>query len=99
MSELLSVGVKELIQFACSTGDLVREGPAGPTAREGIAAHRKIQSERDSEDEAEVSLSILYRKDDVTIKISGRVDLLRRDSSLPVLTEIKSSYVALTHIP
>ncbi len=98
MNETLSVGVKELIQFACSTGDLVREGPAGPTAREGIAAHKRIQAERHKDEEVEVALSTHYIKDDVSIKISGRVDLINKTDTPPILTEIKSTYVALEHL-
>lgn len=99
MAETLSIGVKELIQFACSTGDLVREGPAGPTAAEGIAAHKRIQMERTSDQEVEVSLSAIYSKDGVDVKVSGRLDLLDRHASPPVVTEIKSSYVAPAFIP
>lgn len=39
----IRVSVTDLAKFACREGDLMPMGVAGPTAREGIRAHKKIQ--------------------------------------------------------
>jgi DNA excision repair protein ERCC-2 len=39
----LRVSVTDLANFACREGDLMPMGVAGPTAREGIRAHKKLQ--------------------------------------------------------
>jgi DNA excision repair protein ERCC-2 len=40
---LRRVSVTDLANFACREGDLMPMGVAGPTAREGVRAHKKIQ--------------------------------------------------------
>ena len=49
----LRVSVTTLANFACKAGDLMPMGVAGPTAREGMSAHKAIQKkalERGDED-------------------------------------------------
>ena len=96
---MLSVGVKELVEFSCRRGDLVHDGVAGPTAREGMLAHKKLQSDKADSELAEVSLVGEFECLDETVRIQGRVDLIELDSAVPVVTEIKSSYVDPQHLP
>ncbi len=39
----IKISVTKLADFACRTGDLMPAGVSGPTAREGIRTHRKVQ--------------------------------------------------------
>ena len=96
---MLSVGVKELVEFSCRRGDLVHEGVAGPSAREGMLAHKKLQSGKADSELAEVSLSGEFECLDETVRIQGRVDLIELETAIPVVTEIKSSYVDPQHLP
>lgn len=41
----IKVSVTKLADFACRTGDLMPAGVNGPSAREGIRTHRKVQRE------------------------------------------------------
>ncbi|MGQ7843424.1 ATP-dependent DNA helicase [Granulosicoccus sp. 3-233] len=98
------VSVTSLAAFSCRSGDLFPEGVAGPTARQGMRAHQKIQREareeskhRDSPIETEVILSAVLsiRQHDVTL--GGRVDLLDRQQ--PRLSEIKTTLVPAAQLP
>jgi len=85
----LKVSVTSLAEFACRVGDLELSGSAGPTAREGMRAHQKIQAQR--EVESERKLSITTEVEDIRVTLSGRVDLL--DESRHRLSEIKTTLV------
>jgi len=93
------VGVKELVEFSCRRGDLVHDGVAGPSAREGMLAHKKLQNEKAGTELAEVSLVGEFECLRETVKIQGRVDLIELEAAIPVVTEIKSSYVDPQHLP
>lgn len=99
------VSIKKFVDFACRSGDLVHTGPAGPTALEGQQAHKKLQKQKLPGEESEVKVTASISIDNLTLKLNGRVDLLRlpiknRSSSsadntsdnLPHVGEIKSCY-------
>lgn len=44
-SKPVSLSVTALANFACRTGDLMPAGVVGPTAREGMLAHKRVQKE------------------------------------------------------
>lgn len=99
-----SVSVTLLAAFSCRSGDLFPEGVAGPTARQGIRAHQKVQREarekskhQDSPIESEVSLSSRFTLRQQTIILGGRLDLLDRQRSR--LSEIKTTLVPAEHLP
>jgi len=91
--------VKKFTSFACRTGDLVHEGPAGPTAAEGQKAHRKLQSLRSANEKAEAKVSASIIVDDAVLLLSGRVDLLDDNPTAPAISEIKSCYAPPDKIP
>lgn len=66
-----------LADFSCRVGDLELSGTVGPTAREGMKAHQRIQSQRSSESEVRLSTKITIQG--VVVTLSGRVDLLETD--------------------
>jgi len=94
-----SIGVKELVAFVWRRGDLVHDGVAGPTALEGMAAHKKIQSHKESSEQSEVSIATTLDCLGYKVKVRGRVDLLDLQHDKPIVTEIKSSYVEPHHVP
>ena len=73
----LKVSVTALADFSCRVGDLELAGTVGPTARQGMKAHQRIQSLRLSESEVRLSTKITIQ--DVIVTLSGRVDLLETD--------------------
>ncbi len=85
----VKVSVTALADFACRVGDLELSGPIGPSAREGIKAHQRIQKSRP--EQTEVRIFTKYTLDDTEIQLSGRIDLL--DSAQHRLSEIKTTLV------
>ena len=101
--EKIKVSVTQLADFACRQGDLMPDGVIGPTAREGMRAHKMLQNERKQSSgqpewlRSEVSISCVSCIDDMNITLGGRVDLI--DSRTPLLTEIKTTLVPAEEIP
>ena len=101
---LLTLGVGRLVEFSCRTGDLSSAAPAGPSAQEGIRAHKRLQKKRPKGSEAEFSLKVLLPKtfSDYTVTLQGRVDILHPGQDLldvPMLEEIKTTYVSPERVP
>ncbi|SHE59411.1 CRISPR-associated exonuclease Cas4 [Microbulbifer donghaiensis] len=98
----LQLSVGELVAFACRRGDLVGDGPAGPTAQEGIRAHQKLQKQRPAGSEAEHRLEVEWLCEGQTLTLNGRVDILHPQTDLhrPVqLDEIKTTYCPPDKLP
>jgi len=91
----LRISVTKLADLVCRTGDLDHGMVAGPTAREGMRAHQRLQA--DSDAEAEVQLSCTTPVGDIDIALSGRVDLLYRAERR--IGEIKSALVPADKVP
>ncbi|WP_244506103.1 ATP-dependent DNA helicase [Microbulbifer marinus] len=101
-SATLRVSVGELVAFACRRGDLVGDGPSGPTAQEGIRAHQKLQKQRPPGSEAEYRLEVQWQCEGQTLTLGGRVDILHPQTDLhrPVqLDEIKTTYCPPDKLP
>jgi len=90
----LKVSVTSLADFSCRVGDLELSGSAGPTAREGMRAHQKIQAQREVESESK--LNIVVEIEGVQVTLSGRVDLL--DENQHRLSEIKTTLVPVERL-
>ncbi len=87
--------IKKFVDFACRSGDLVHTGPAGPTALEGQIAHKKLQQQKDNGEQAEVKVTTSITRNNLTLKLGGRVDLLKmpvNSSDTASVGEIKSCY-------
>lgn len=87
------------MNFSCRSGDLDHAGPAGPSANEGQIAHRKLQSKRGENEQAEVKVSTDIHFDDFLLKLAGRVDLLEENEDTPRIGEIKSCYAPPHRLP
>jgi Rad3-related DNA helicase len=89
------VSVKKFVDFACRQGDLVHTGPAGPTALEGQHAHKKLQQQKSADEQSEVKVATSITIDNLTLKLGGRIDLLRMPGAangMVSVGEIKSCY-------
>jgi len=79
------------------------DGVIGPSAREGMRAHKSLQDERKQIHgqpdwlASEVAIRCECTIDNVMVQLGGRVDLI--DNRIPVLTEIKTTLVPATEIP
>ncbi len=97
------ISVTALADFSCRVGDLSPAGVAGPTAREGMQAHQKIQraaiasSQAAAPVEAEVRLSCTISMPEGEVKLGGRVDLIDRAEHR--LSEIKTTLVPADQVP
>lgn len=98
------ISVTALADFACRVGDLSPAGVAGPTAREGMQAHQKIQRAAIAGSqgaklpkEAEVRLSCTIMLEQCEVKLGGRVDLV--DRAAHCLSEIKTTLVPADQVP
>jgi len=105
------VSVTDLANFACRQGDLSPDAVVGPSAREGMRAHKALQGQRKrthGEPEwlvAEFAVNFDYDFSDETndepnalkLRVGGRIDLV--DTRAPRLTEIKTTLVPATEIP
>ena len=97
------LSVTQLATFACRRGDLQSEALVGPTAREGMRAHKNVQKKRKQIAGhpdclvAESSVKCLYGVDSYKFSLGGRIDLL--DTQALVLSEIKSTYVPAEQVP
>lgn len=99
----IKVSVTALANFACRTGDLVPDGVIGPTAAQGIRAHRRLQKELLESSssshalEVEASLNCECLVDNRTVRLSARIDLLDRTACQ--IGEIKTTLVPAAQLP
>lgn len=92
MADKLILGVRELVEFCCRSGDLGYDGSPGVKALQGLQTHQKIQQRYRSQADSEVAVKWLGRSDDIEIELGGRIDLLFADETPPRIEEIKTVY-------
>lgn len=92
------ISVVNLVNFACRTGDLEFHSTHGPSAREGIKAHKKIQQDRPQTSKAEVSIKTTLEFGSDTLTLSGRMDLLHLAEVPHCIQEIKTTLVPPSYI-
>ncbi len=90
----LKVSITSLADFSCRVGDLELGGSIGPTALEGMRAHKKIQAQREVESESKLSITINI--EDIQVTLSGRVDLL--DEHQHRISEIKTTLLPVSRL-
>ncbi|MGI9318426.1 MAG: ATP-dependent DNA helicase [bacterium] len=99
-AERYRLSVTALADFACKGGNLEFGGVVGPSAREGIRAHQKLQArelENSSTIESEVTVKILRLLEGAEFQLTGRLDLL--DKGARTLCEIKTTLVPSDKLP
>ena len=92
MAQSLKLGIRELVEFCCRSGDLGNDNGPGVKALDGLQTHQKIQRRYNALAEAEVRVGLHARIDDFEIELGGRIDLLFANESPPRIEEIKTVY-------
>ena len=92
MADKLKLGVRELVEFCCRNGDLGYDNSPGVKALQGLQTHQKIQRRYRVQGEAEITVKLLTRVDDLEIELGGRIDLLFAGETPPRIEEIKTVY-------
>ena len=85
------IAVRDIVSFLYASGDLSSETFQNVSALEGTKAHQYVQSHYTSEDQSEISISLMYEKNDYLLYLNGRMDGLIRQENFYVLDEIKST--------
>jgi DNA excision repair protein ERCC-2 len=92
MAQSLKIGIRELVEFCCRSGDLGNDNGPGVKALDGLQTHQKIQRRYNALAEAEVRVGLHARIDSFEIELGGRIDLLFASESPPRIEEIKTVY-------
>jgi len=92
MNKPIKLGIRQLVEFACRSGDLGYDGGPSPSALEGIQTHQKIQKRYRNAASAEQVVKLEITIDEYDIELGGRVDLLFADETPPRVEEIKTVY-------
>jgi len=92
MKAPIKLGIRQLVEFCCRSGDLGFDGGPSASAMEGIQTHQKIQRRYRKEAIAEAPVKLEICIDEYDIELSGRVDLLFEHETPPRIEEIKTVY-------
>jgi DNA excision repair protein ERCC-2 len=85
------IAVRDIVSFLYASGDLSSETFQNVSALEGTKAHQYVQSQYSSEDQSEISISLMYEKNDYLLYLNGRMDGLLKQDKAYKLDEIKST--------
>ncbi len=90
---IISISVRELVEFVCRTGDLGGGRDfAGPArALEGTRGHQRIQKSRSTGYAKEVALKTSLEHEQFTLEIKGRIDGVFQSDTDIWLEEIKTT--------
>ncbi len=75
MKAPIKLGIRQLVEFSCRSGDLGYDAGPSASALEGIQTHQKIQKRYRKEALAEQVVKLETCIDEYDIELSGRVDL------------------------
>jgi Rad3-related DNA helicase len=92
MKAPIKLGIRQLVEFCCRSGDLGFDGGPSASALEGIQTHQKIQKRYRKEAIAEAVVKLEICIEEYNIELSGRVDLLFEHETPPRIEEIKTVY-------
>ena len=88
MKREFKISVRELVQYALRSGDLVFEFQGATRPTDAIRAHQKVQKSRPETYQAEVSISHQLETDRFILTISGRMDGLFSQPDRTIIEEI-----------
>ncbi|KYH34700.1 bifunctional ATP-dependent DNA helicase/DNA polymerase III subunit epsilon [Clostridium tepidiprofundi DSM 19306] len=94
----ISISVRNLVEFVLRSGDLDMRFMGTSRAIEGTRAHQKVQKSMGDEYNAEVYLSHVFEKDDITIELAGRADGIIEYDGVVIVDEIKTTTKTLEYI-
>ena len=86
-----AVNVRTLAEFALEGGDLAVDSALAERMREGMEGHLTLQRQLDESWRTEEPLQIEADFGDLTLRIQGRADAVRRWAGDPILEEIKTT--------
>ncbi len=86
----MRVGVRQLVEFCCISGDLGGMNHSGINALQGQKIHQIIQDKYADKARAEVTLKSKLQIDDNEVEVGGRIDLLFDQEKPPRIEEIKT---------
>jgi len=92
METRLRIGVGELVEFCCRSGDLGYDNSPGVKALDGLHIHQKIQKRYQDVAVAEYPVKQTLHIDGQEVELGGRIDLLFATESPPRIEEIKTVY-------
>ena len=92
MESRLKLGVRELVEFCCRSGDLGYDNGPSINALDGLRVHQEIQQRYADSADAEYTISQRIEIDQEIIELGGRIDLLFADDRPPRIEEIKTVY-------
>jgi DNA excision repair protein ERCC-2 len=87
----LKISVRELVQIALRSGDLVFEFQGAARPADAIRAHQKIQKSRPATYQAEIAISHQLETDQFVLTISGRMDGVYSLPDRTIIEEIKTT--------
>ncbi|MDJ0776752.1 MAG: ATP-dependent DNA helicase [Gammaproteobacteria bacterium] len=92
MAGELKLGVRELVEFCCRSGDLGYDNGPSVSALDGLRAHQEVQQRYADSASAEYAIAQRIQIDDSVINLGGRIDLVFADDLPPRIEEIKTVY-------
>ncbi len=92
------VGIKQLVEFCCQRGDLIKQPQDAITAQQGIKAHRKVQKSRPLHYQSEVSITGDIASDTAILQLRGRIDGIFAEL-IPIIEEIKTIAINPEELP
>ncbi len=98
MANIISLSVRNLVEFVLRSGDIDNSFRSMSRALEGTKAHQKVQNSYGSEYRPEVTLRHSVYYDDFTIELQGRADGILTLSEEITIDEIKSTTKDLDEI-
>lgn len=92
---IVSISVRDLVEFVLRTGDLVSGFSGSSRTTEAIKAHQLIQKSYKDGYEAEVTVSYDYNYEDLCLRVNGRIDGVITNDTGFVIDEIKTTTAPL----
>ncbi len=97
MKREFKISVRELVQYALRSGDLVFEFQGATRPTDAIRAHQKVQKSRPQTYQAEMPISHEVETDRFVLTISGRMDGIYSEPDRIIIEEIKTTSRAPEH--
>lgn len=103
ISKSIRLAITDLADFACREGDLMPYSVIGPSAKEGMQAHKRLQAMRKDESDnsewivSEFAVKYECEQNGLTIQVGGRIDLV--DTRKHRISEIKTTLVPASEVP
>ena len=95
---LYKVSVRDLVEYVLKSGDLISSFRGTSRNVEAIRAHQMLQKSYGDNYNAEVTVSYVVARDDITLEINGRIDGVLTNVDGVVIDEIKTTTAEIKYI-